>query len=422
MLNLIKKLVPKKIFNFLQPSYHFLMALFGAIIYRFPSNQIKVIGITGTKGKTSTTEILSHILEKAGYKVASTSTLQFKINGKPERNLFKMSMPGRFFLQKFLRRAVKAKCDYAIIEMTSEGSKLFRHKFIALNGLIFTNISPEHIESHGSFEKYLMAKLAYAKALNSSKKTNKKIIVNGEDQESNKFIELAPTAQAIKFRLADVEPVAIKGDGLELTFNGEKINSPLSGKFNLYNIIGATTTAIAEGVDIKKIKEALEDLEKIPGRLEKVITNNPKQNFDVVVDYAHTADSLTKAYEAFGDRRKICVLGSTGGGRDQWKRPEMGKVADKFCSIIILTNDDPYDEDPQKITEEIAQGINKDYQTIIDRREAIKTALRQAKENDVVMITGKGTDPYLMEANNKKTPWNDYEITKEELEKILNER
>ncbi|HRZ30282.1 MAG TPA: Mur ligase family protein, partial [Candidatus Paceibacterota bacterium] len=157
ILDTLKKFIPKSVFSFFQPFYHYSLALAGAIIYRFPSRQIKVIAITGTKGKTSTTEILAKILETAGYKVATTSTLQFKVGDKITRNLYKMSMPGRMFMQKFLRQAVSAKCDYAVLEMTSEGSKTFRHKFIDLNGLIFTNISPEHIESHGSYEKYLEA-------------------------------------------------------------------------------------------------------------------------------------------------------------------------------------------------------------------------------------------------------------------------
>lgn len=404
ILDNLKKFIPRKIFGFFQPFYHYALAFAGALIYCFPSRQIKVIAITGTKGKTSTTEILAKILETAGYKIATTSTLQFKIGDKITRNLYKMSMPGRMFMQKFLRQAVSTKCEYALLEMTSEGAKAFRHKFIALDGLIFTNISPEHIESHGSYEKYLEAKLSYARALNDSPKTNKIIVVNSEDQEAPKFLALVPKAQQIKFSFAD---------------NDNYPETALPGKFNRYNIMGAAKMAEALGVSKEKIDEALTKLTVIPGRMEQVISGHSKQDFEVIVDYAHTADSLTKAYESLGSKRKICVLGATGGGRDKWKRPQMGKVASDNCEEIILTNDDPYDEDPLQIIQEIAIGINKNYQAIINRREAINAAIRLAKPGDAVIITGKGTDPFLMEAGGKKTPWSDHDIAREEILKVL---
>src|SRR3989344_3158776 len=158
ILRLIKKIIPKNIFKFFQPIYHYKLALLGAIFYRFPSRKIKVVAITGTKGKTTTGELVNSILEEAGFKTAIMGTLRFKIGENSKPNLHKMTLPGRFFIQKFLRRAVSAKCDWAIIEMTSEGIKQFRHKFINLDALIFLNLSPEHIESHGSYEKYVSAK------------------------------------------------------------------------------------------------------------------------------------------------------------------------------------------------------------------------------------------------------------------------
>jgi UDP-N-acetylmuramoyl-L-alanyl-D-glutamate--2,6-diaminopimelate ligase len=315
-----------------------------------------------------------------------------------------MSMPGRMFMQKFLRRAVKAHCAYAILEVTSEGTKLFRHKFINFDGLIFTNISPEHIESHGSYEKYLEAKLKYAQALNNSPKPNKILVVNNDDQEASKFIALTPKARIIKFTLTDAQnyPETI-----------------LPGQFNRYNITAAAKMAEALGVKKEIIDQALSTLRIIPGRMQQVISGNPKQNFEVIVDYAHTADSLTKAYEALGNKRKICVLGSCGGGRDKWKRPQMGQVANQFCDEIILTNEDPYDEDPDQIIKDVATGITKPFQIILDRREAINSAIRLAGQGDVIIITGKGTDPYLMEANGKKTPWSDYDVAREEILKVL---
>ena len=162
ILRFAKKLIPRKLFRSVQPAYHFLLALLAAIVYRFPSRNIKIVIITGTKGKTSTTEIVNAILEEAGYRTASASTLRFKIDNEEERNLYKMTVPGRFFVQRFLHRAVKKQCDWAVLEMTSEGARQFRHRFISFNALIFTNLSPEHIESHGSFENYIDAKVSIA--------------------------------------------------------------------------------------------------------------------------------------------------------------------------------------------------------------------------------------------------------------------
>ncbi len=189
ILRIGRALIPSKLFRVAQPLYHFILAFTGALIYRFPSRYIKVVAITGTKGKSSTVEILNSILEAAGKKTALVNTIRFKIGNISKRNLHKMTMPGRFFVQKFLRDAVSAGCEYAIIEMTSEGAKQFRHKFIDLDALIFLNLSPEHIESHGSYEKYRAAKLSIARALATSKKKNCVLVVNGDDKESGAFLK-----------------------------------------------------------------------------------------------------------------------------------------------------------------------------------------------------------------------------------------
>ena len=154
LLRFIKKFIPKPLFTFGQPFYHRLLALAAAIVYRFPSRHLTVVAVTGTKGKSSVVEIVNALLEEAGFKTAVLGTVRFKIGDESTPNKYKMTMPGRFFVQSFLRRAVDAGCTHAVIEMTSEGAKQFRHKFIELDALIFTNLTPEHIESHGSFENY----------------------------------------------------------------------------------------------------------------------------------------------------------------------------------------------------------------------------------------------------------------------------
>lgn len=398
-LRFTEKLIPKKIYNFFQPIYHYKLALIGALFYIFPSRKIKVIAVTGTKGKSTTTEIINAILEKAGYKTALSNTIRYKVGNESTPNKFKMSMPGRFFIQKLIREAVNKKCDYIILEMTSQGTLQFRHNFIDLDALVFTNLSPEHIESHGSYEKYRDAKLKIAEALSRSNKRPRIIVANADDKEAEKFLSYEAEIKKT-FSIKDNIP-----------------NTDLLGEFNKYNILASITLARALNIKEEIINEAVSNFKEIPGRVQFV---NCGQNFKVVVDYAHTKDSLEKLYGTFENSRKICVLGGTGGGRDVWKRKEMGYIADIYCDEIILTNEDPYDENPDQIIKHVTEGIkNKKPIIEMDRREAISKALRKAKADDVVLITGKGTDPYIMGPNNTMLPWNDAQVTKEELEKLL---
>jgi UDP-N-acetylmuramoyl-L-alanyl-D-glutamate--2,6-diaminopimelate ligase len=416
MLRTIKKIIPKKIFKALSPIYHFLLAYTGAIIYRFPSRKLFVIAITGTKGKSSTVEILNAILEEAGYKTAVTGTIRFKIGDKSWPNLYKMSMPGRFFIQKFLRNALDAKCTHVIMEITSEGAKQYRNKGIDLDALIFTNLSPEHIESHGSFEKYRDAKRSIGWSLVKSSKKEKWCVANKDDKESQLYLSL-PVTHTLPFSLSKAEPYNLEKNSLSFTYKRKEINAPLTGLFNIYNILGAVVCAEALGVSLETITTALKNIETPKGRVERI---NEGQDFEVIVDYAHTVDSLEKLYQAFPDQKKICVIGNTGGGRDTWKRKVMGAVADKYCDEIILTDEDPYDDDPMSIVEDMQKGItNKPNRVIMNRREAIATAISEAQKDAVILITGKGTDPYIMRANGEKEPWSDSGVAKEELKKFL---
>jgi len=418
ILNKIKKFIPRRLFSAGQPIYHYLLTLTGAIIYKFPAKKLYVIGITGTKGKSTTVEVMNSILEAAGYKTSLSNTIRFKINENSKPNKHKMSMPGRFFMQKFLSDSVKAGCTHAVIEITSEGSKQFRHKFIDLDAFIFTNLSPEHIESHGSYERYRQAKLNIAENLNNKSKKDTIMVVNGDDIESELFLEKSADKK-ISYSFSDAKPIKLDG-GIEMRFGKTTFYSKLEGEFNVYNILAAATLANELGISHEIIKKGVENLSEVKGRVQKIDLG---QNFEVVVDYAHTPDSLEKLYQAFPNKKKVCVLGNTGGGRDTWKRPVMAQVAEKYCDEIILTNEDPYDEDPQKIIDEMKNAIkNKTAHNIIDRRIAINTAIKKAKEigeDSVVLISGKGTDPYIMEENNKKTPWSDFEVAAEELRKVI---
>ncbi|KKQ78033.1 MAG: hypothetical protein A3A96_02965 [Candidatus Zambryskibacteria bacterium RIFCSPLOWO2_01_FULL_39_39] len=423
MISLIKKIIPKPIFAFFQPIYHFILALLGAILYRFPTRKLSVVAVTGTKGKSTTTELVSAILETAGYKTALQNTLRFKIGDKEKRNLFKMSMPGRFFMQKFLRDAVDAGCSHVVLEITSEGAKQFRHKFIYPDALIFTNLAPEHIESHGSFNNYLKAKLSIAEELEN--REGAVMIANIDDKEAEKFLALN-IKNKIPYSLNDAIAVKASEKGSSFQIGKLVIHSKLPGIFNISNMLGAIAYAKFAGIREEDIKNGLEQINFIRGRMEKI---ENECGFEMVVDYAHTPDSLKAVYETYNSHKKICILGNTGGGRDRWKRGEMGKIADKYCDQIILTNEDPYDEDPRTILEEIKKGVTKKpCQIIMDRREAISSAIKDAKNlvetqgnkyKIAVLLTGKGTDPYIMEAGGKKTPWDDATVVREELEKIM---
>jgi UDP-N-acetylmuramoyl-L-alanyl-D-glutamate--2,6-diaminopimelate ligase len=414
-----KKLIPKILFTTMQPLYHRGLSLAGCILYRFPSKKMHVVVITGTKGKTSTTEIVNALLEEAGYKTAVLGTLRFKIGSDNRRNMFKMSVPGRFFVQKFLRQAADAGCDFAVIEMTSEGAKQFRHKGIEIDTLIFTNLSPEHIESHGSFKKYKEAKLSIATELSRSKKRPRTIVANADDAHGDSFLAIHADVK-LPYSLMDVDILSETEQESVFVYDGTEFTVHLPGRFNIYNCIAGLTLAHSLGIKTEVCKSALAKLSQIRGRLERI---EEGQDFSVIVDYAHTADSLEKVYNVYPGATKIAVLGGTGGGRDSEKRRIMGSIAEEHCEHIILTNEDPYDENPMHIIQGVAAGITHKKPTIIlDRREAIRAAIELANTGDVIIITGKGTDPYIMEADGQKTPWDDATVAREELISFLKQK
>jgi len=293
----------------------------------------------------------------------------------------------------------------------------------------FLDLAPEHIESHGSFEHYVAAKFELAKSLEQSPKRPRTIVTNIDDALGEKFRSIAVENKKT-FSLTDASPHTLGESGNVFTFKNTVIKTNLIGEFNIRNCLAAGVFAQSQGINIETIRKGLEKIKLVRGRVEFVEMGQP---FKVVVDYAHTPDSLEALYKAFPNQKKIAVLGNTGGGRDTWKRPEMGKIADSYCDEIILTNEDPYDEDPQKILTDMEKGFSKHTPRIIlDRREAIAEALRLASYQSeklaqdgnehnkiVVLITGKGTDPYIMGPNSTKTPWDDATIVREALKKLL---
>ena len=198
-------------------------------------------------------------------------------------------------------------------------------------------------------------------------------------------------------------------------YGGTFFDVPHPGEFSARNALATIKTSEFLEVSLETTAHALKKLENIAGRVERIVAG---QDFLAVVDYAHTPDSLEALYKAYGEKRKICVLGNTGGGRDAWKRPLMGHIAENYCDEVILTDEDPYDEDPLAIVTAMAAGMQKKPSIVMERRDAIAQALAHARTGDVVLITGKGTDPYIMRAGGTKEPWSDAQVVREELERL----
>lgn len=410
----ISALLPRSLYRALLAPYHAAWAFASAVRYGFPARKLTVIGITGTKGKSSVTEMVTAILEEAEYRTAISSTIHFSNGVEIRPNLYKMTLPGHGFIQKLLAEAVRNGATHAVIELTSEAALQYRHLFLDLDVLVFTNLEKEHIESHGSMENYFQAKFRLGKALVHSSKRPRAIVANEESPYGKRFLEL-PVERQIPFALEDAEHLNLSDGAVDFDFEATHVYVPHPGAFSVRNALAALKVTTFLGISVPVGAQALAKLSRIAGRAERI---DQGQNFITVVDYAHTPDSLRALYEAYPSRRKICVLGNTGGGRDTWKRPEMGRIAEEYCAEVILTNEDPYDEDPRAILDQMAQGMETAPTIIMDRREAIHTALAHAQEGDAVLITGKGTDPYLMEAAGKKVPWSDAQVVAEELEKL----
>ena len=407
----IRRFVPKFIIN----QYHFILALLGAVFCRFPSKKLKVIGVTGTNGKSTVVEMIFKTLEEAGCEVASLSSIEFKIKNKNWPNVLKMTMPGRFEIQRFLRQAVNSGCQYAVLEVTSEGIKQHRHRFIDFEAAVFTNLTPEHIESHGGFENYKKAKGELFRA------TKKIHIINADDRNAEYFLQF-PAEKKYTYGLKNGD---VKNENIQLKLE-------LIGEFNLYNALAAICVGLSQGIDLKICKRSVEKIKGIPGRMEEIIS----QPFKVFVDYAVTPDALESLYQTikkrFNPQKIIAVFGSCGGGRDKWRRPVLGEIAARHCQKIIITNEDPYDEDPGRILSEIKSGIFKspvcagkpfsksDFYEILGRREAIRKSLEIAGPGDIVLITGKGCEPWICLAGGEKMPWDDRKVVQEEFGAMKN--
>lgn len=424
--SLIRRAVPRPLLR----AYHFALARFAARWYGFPSEQLIVIGVTGTNGKSSTCQFIGRMLEQAGCRVGWTTTAGFKVAEREWSNAKKMTMLGRFQTQKLLRDMVKAGCGYAIVETSSQGIDQSRHVGINYDVAVFTNLTPEHIEAHGGFENYKRAKgKLFAHLARGHRKPSgdglreKAAVINVDDAAAGFFLSFpsdrkygygvgVPHHQAFVPVIA--EQLKLSAEGTEFSVEGFPFRVKPIGLFNAYNILAAIATLRALGLPFETIMDGAAALESVPGRLEVVDEGQP---FTVIVDYAYEPAALEAAYAAvrlLKRKRLIHVLGSAGGGRDTARRSVLGAMAAREADIVIVTNEDPYDDNPQTIMDQVADGAlregKKDGETlhrVLDRQDAITLAIELATRGDVVLITGKGSEPVMAVAGGRSVPWDD---------------
>ena len=440
---MFKKIIKRFIPSFLLLGYHRCLSNLGKIIYGNPSQKMITIGVTGTTGKSSVVYLISHLFDLLGFTTGASSTITFKIADQEWLNNKKMTMPGRFSLPRLLRKMVQANCQYAIVETSSEGIRQYRHLGINYDLAVFTNLSPEHLERHHGWKNYRIAKGKLFKELIKGKRKNiigrqidKINIVNLDDPEANYFssfsadkhfgYSLGNNIVNINSNLKKIklENLRLTAKDSSFTIAGQYFQSNLLGSFNVSNCLAVITVAISQGIPLEKIAAALIKIKTIPGRLEFV---NQDQNFSVIVDYAHTPYAFKAIYQAIKQipllktgGKIIHVLGGCGGGRDIKKRPILGKIAGQEADAVIITNEDPYDENPEQIINQVAEGsleagkrINQNLFKILNRRQAIKKALDLANQNDLVLITGKGSEQTMCVVGGKTIPWDDREIVRE---------
>ncbi|MDQ5950135.1 MAG: hypothetical protein QG585_75 [Patescibacteria group bacterium] len=433
MKKILKKLIPEKIFSI----YHFLTAFTATCFYGFPSEKMIIVGITGTKGKTTTANFLWSVLQAGGFKTGLITTANIKIGDEEILNPYHMTMPGRFTVQKSLRKMLNQGCKVAIVETTSQGLVQFRHIGINYDVAIFTNLTPEHIDSHKTFENYKQAKGILFKTLSKSKskvidgKKILKTIIANSDSEHSAFYLSFNADKKITFGLgggANFEGKLVEESksGVLFKVGEEEFLIKILGGFNILNALPSIVLAKELSIETSKIKEGLESLSMIPGRMEEI---SNQKGITLIVDYAHEKQSMTLALETANKLKEeggktIVLLGAEGGGRDKGKRPVMGEIAGRLADFVIVSNVDPYEDDPLPIAEDIAVASEKagkergkNLFVILDRREGIRKALELAKKGDVVMITGKGAEQSMV-VGGESVPWDDRDVVREELLKI----
>ncbi len=421
----MQKIIPQKLKNF----YHLAQAIGANVYYGFPAKKIKVIGVTGTNGKTTTCQMIAKILEESGKKVAMISTINFKLGKKEWVNKTKFTTVSALATQKFIAEAVREKCDYLILETSSHSLDQYRVWGIPYDIAVITNITREHLDYHKTIAEYRRAKLKLFKNI-------KTAVINLDMEQPEEFLNCGAEnifgyttqnkKENLKIKTIKAEKIKLEMDGLKLGIDTNNFKLNLLGLFNIENALAAICVGISEGIDFATIKSALEKITKIPGRMDAVEND---LGIKIIIDYAVTPDSLEKLGALISEQKKaeqklIWVLGACG-ERDQGKRPLMGEIVAKYADYILVTNEDPYNEDPQKIIDAVFYGVLKNKKLVeekncwrvFDRKAAIEKALKLATPGDIILVTGKGAEE-TMAIGEKRIDWNDKNVIEEELDKL----
>ena len=453
---------------------HFILAYSAYWRYGRPARKLIVVGVTGTKGKTTTSRLIASVLQAGGNKVGLLSTVEFQIGEKRWLNDKKMTMLGRGQIQKLLKEMVEAGCKYVVVETSSEGILQYRHIGLLYDISVFTNLGTEHQERHGGFENLRRDKgKIFAQLKNSANKIidgvkiPKIIIANTDDKNADYYLQFKADekwsfnviprtkeeslSQSIDGQRSfgvltpqdDRRVIGknITSDETGVNFEAQehKFRLNILGEFNVYNALAAIAVGQSQGISMDKIAAGLSSVKLVEGRMEIVEVgpdsaraSTGKQNFKVIVDYAHEPMSLTELFTSLRhmagkDGKIIAVVGSDGGGRDKGKRTKMGEISGRLADMTVISDVNCYDEDPKEIAEMLAVGARQagrkdgvDLFIIVDRREGIAKAVSLARAGDIVVITAKGTEPFIGMANGKKIPWDDRRVAREELMKLRN--
>jgi UDP-N-acetylmuramoyl-L-alanyl-D-glutamate--2,6-diaminopimelate ligase len=428
-LNIGRKIIPKPLFRFGQPLYHWLLAFSGNIYYRFPGRKMIVIGVTGTNGKSTTVELINAILKSNNIKSGMLSTVAMEIAGKRTDNTTSHTTLGRWQTPKYLREMLDAGCTHAVVEVASEGLVMYRVWGIPFDIAVFTNLSPEHLNTHGSMENYRNTKgLLFAGIAKSKQKgVAKTIIVNADDSEY-KYFHSFPAEKKISYGIAKGEVWANNislGTKTEYELidddNKFKVTTKLTAKFNIYNELAAYCVGKALGFSPEKTIVGIQSVKQIEGRMQSIPNTLGIQIF---IDYAVTPDAFELLFaelRRISSGRIISVFGATG-DRDKAKRPELGRVAGKMTNYTVLTDEESYSENPAIIVDSIAEGLESvrkgNYEIILNRRDAIRRALEVAEHGDTVVVTGMGHQKYRNTGGNKKVEWDEAKVITEILREL----